>query len=521
MSFKKIKARLSLLLAVVMLMTSTVPVHAAPLSAPRTVKSMTVSEASKTGWQTENGKKYYYQGGVRKTGKVQINKNWYYFGPEMKTGLFQDPNKPGAYYYAKNDGILRTDWQTINGKRYYFWNQSINGHIHHEAATGIWSVNGKVYLFSNEGVLLYGLNRLNGKLYYTDGKGLLQTGWRTVGGKRYYFWSRNTSTYTRYEAAYGKRTINGIWHLFSKDGALLIGLNTLDGKLYYTDGSGRLQKGWKTVNGKTYYFDSSDYAAAIGTRTIEGKIYTFDTNGVLVKSEAPAQETNPQEEPEQPAAGSEIYVSDSLKQVVQNSKKNRVVSGFNTCKGILTYYGYDQHAQGDGNIDGSGCGMCSFLTVISTFKEKKAVNAANYRKTRLGPVTGTNKCPISIYAGKKMVENAGMRAEWVKVIKNNDDVVKDISAHLKKGMPVVVSLSYKNRNGKITRTYTRMYHYALLAGITKDGKRAFLMDSGSKGCRFVDLKDICLHIPSARENANKKPVWNGWENSGGYMKIFP
>ena len=66
-----------------------------------------------------------------------------------------------------------------------------------------------------------------------------------------------------------------------------------------------------------------------------------------------------------------------------------------------------------------------------------------------------------------------------------------------------------------------MYHYALLAGITRDGKRAFLMDSGSKGCRFVDLKDICLHIPSARENANKKPVWNGWENSGGYMKIFP
>lgn len=513
---KRTKSYVALVLSVIMMALSAMPVQAAPFAQPEAVRPV-MSEAGRTGWQTVAGRKYYYQNGILQTGKVQVGKKWYYFGPEMKKGLIRDEKKPGTFYYADSKGVLQTGWKTINGKKYYFWCQSIHGHVHHEAATGIWSVNGKMYLFDDEGAVLTGLNLVDGKLYYADSKGALQTGWKTVGGKRYYFWSGNKPGHVKYEAAYGIRTIGGIWHLFSKEGCLLTGLNSVDGKTYFTDGSGRIQKGWKTIGGRTYFFDSGTFAALTGTQILGGTTYLFDENGALVKGEGPVQEA-----PSQPAEGHDVFVADDLFQVVKDSGRCRVVEGVNTCKGVVTYYGYDQHKQGDRPLNCSGCGMCSFLTIISTFRQKKPLDAPAYRKNQLKKLIGTSKCPISIYAGKKMVKSAGMTAQWVTAIGSNDEVVADISSHLKKGMPVVISLRYFDRRGKVTRRYTNQNHYALLVGITKDGKNAFLMDSGGKGCRYVDLEDICWHIPAANRDAEKvgKLLWDGWCNSGGYMKVF-
>ena len=58
------------------------------------------AEAIQTGWQTKNGKHYYFnEDGSKATGEQTIDGITYLFG---------------------FSGALKTDWQTIEGKRYYF-----------------------------------------------------------------------------------------------------------------------------------------------------------------------------------------------------------------------------------------------------------------------------------------------------------------------------------------------------------------------------------------------------------------
>ena len=85
-------------------------------------------------------------------------------------------------------------------------------------------------------------------------------------------------------------------------------------------------------------------------------------------------------------------------------------------------------------------------------------------------------------------------------------------------MPVIVSLSYADRNGKITKAYTNYAHYSILWFATKDGKW-YLFDSGGRLPRYVDPYDICKYIPGTKESPDYSPTWNGWANAGGYVKI--
>ena len=86
-------------------------------------------------------------------------------------------------------------------------------------------------------------------------------------------------------------------------------------------------------------------------------------------------------------------------------------------------------------------------------------------------------------------------------------------------MPVIVSLSKDNRAGKEDKRYTQFAHYSVLIGVTKDKMQAYLLDSGGKLPRYILLKDLCNHIPGTRNNPEYKAIWNGWNNSGGYVKV--
>jgi hypothetical protein len=56
-----------------------------------------------------------------------------------------------------------------------------------------------------------------------------------------------------------------------------------------------------------------------------------------------------------------------------------------------------------------------------------------------------------------------------------------------------------------------------------DGKRAFLLDSSgdpARGPRWVNLKDICDHVPTAKAGGTFKKTWDGWSNDGGVVFVF-
>ena len=214
-----------------------------------------------------------------------------------------------------------------------------------------------------------------------------------------------------------------------------------------------------------------------------------------------------------------VTVPTSYKYATDNGGKRYVLKGFPTARGAMTWYGYDQHNQGTNPFvfDGSGCGFCSALAVIATLRGYNVLPlryATDYLKT----VAGANKCPISTMAMLKLLDHEKIQYDWVRNF-GTASAYNDILLHLRKGMPVMVHLFKDNRAGKEDKRYTNYAHYAVLIGVTASGK-GYLLDSSGKRPRFVDLYDLCDHIPTAKDKPDWSPNWNGNKNCGGYVKVY-
>ena len=208
-----------------------------------------------------------------------------------------------------------------------------------------------------------------------------------------------------------------------------------------------------------------------------------------------------------------IYLSDVT---VKDTNGVYRANGIPTAVGNKTWIAFDQHNSGSTHrIDGSGCGLCSYLSIVGTFKDS-AVRPQSWCKANLKSVTGFTACPISISAGTKILDKYGIGYERVKSF-DTDSAYKDIQNHLSHGRPVIVSLSCRNRSGKRTNSYTNSGHYSLLIGMKENGK-AFLMDSGGRKPRWVDLWDLCDHIPVNSASDKTVQTWV-WQNEGGYVKV--
>lgn len=219
-----------------------------------------VQAATKTGFQTINGKTYYIDAnGSKHKGWLQLNGYKYYF--DTKTGVQQkgwmkDSNGNLRYftsnagamvtgwienskgqnrYFDTSTGIMKTKWMTLNGKKYYFYSSS------GIAAEG-------VFLTDSKGATRYFYNNV---LY-------MATGWvsNSKGEKRYF----DTS-----------------------DGAMATGFAKISNNTYYFySGSGKMATGWLTNSkGEKRYFDEKTGVMYTGIHTIDGKDYTFDSDGVL------------------------------------------------------------------------------------------------------------------------------------------------------------------------------------------------------------------------------------------------
>ena len=217
-----------------------------------------------------------------------------------------------------------------------------------------------------------------------------------------------------------------------------------------------------------------------------------------------------------------IYVPTNLTYKTDLGGKRYQVSGVPTKRGTITWTGFDQHAQGadDGmNFDGSGCGLMSITGIYATLKGYTGTPLAWARKN-LKTVTGGAKCPISLWAGCKLLDHEGISYTWAKGAMTTQTIYNKVKAHLETGQPVIVSLSYaaKNGNGKVDKRYTNYAHYAVLIGVTEGGK-GYLLDSGGKKPRYVDLYDLCDHIPTTKASPDYDSVWNGWTNAGGFVLV--
>lgn len=210
-----------------------------------TYKASTKPDTSngKTGWYTENGKKFYYLNGAKKTGWVTVSGKTYYIDKTLgmrKSRLITDSSNV-VRYVDKNGLLIKSRWLTISGKKYYF---DKNGC----ALKRMRSVGGKYYYFhAKKGYMLKNVRYMNSNedVYYFGKDGNMVK-------NAFYTWSGNGESHT-----------------------------------YYFMSNGKMCKSWLELNGKKYCFDEDNgimYKDC--TVKINGKTYTFDKNGVYL---TPAQ----------------------------------------------------------------------------------------------------------------------------------------------------------------------------------------------------------------------------------------
>lgn len=255
----------------------------------------------KTKWQTIGGKTYYFNEttGAMATGQRKINYDGeiYCFtsdGSLLKgKGWFSKYDEYNNYKkvwcYIDENGVLKTGYQTINGKDYYF---DYDGKM----VTGVVNIGGVIgepnfYCFDNNGALFKkeGWKKINEKWYYLNEDGSLVNGWKNSGSDWYYLNYHHGMVSGPTKVIDNKKLDYDVYY-FEEDGRLTNRtgwINHINGEFsdwYYVENGGKAALGWNKINGTWYYFNSDAKMVTAPTRIFDkdsskDKIYFFDKNG--------------------------------------------------------------------------------------------------------------------------------------------------------------------------------------------------------------------------------------------------
>lgn len=200
--------------------------------------------------------------------------------------------KKAGYYYIDKNGKLVKGFQTIDGNRYYFDENTgllqvgefKSGEIDTDKDIQI-AVKGKYYLVDNTpiegtgfpGRIYYkdaGLKGTGGYRYYVDANGVCQTGWKTDNGEKYYFYSDGTIH------MFGDLLLNGKRYAINSDGSL----RTPNLDILVKDGSdlvGVLRKDGTYKTG--WFYTNSTGDSIVNKKTDTAWTYYVNPNGLRLK----------------------------------------------------------------------------------------------------------------------------------------------------------------------------------------------------------------------------------------------
>ena len=259
------------------------------------------------GWRQLAWGLVYLENGVPAApGWKQIGGSWYYFDSDGACVISDTIEIDGSWYGFDKDGKwVQSGW--------YYGYYIRNGKI----ATGLQTIDGKQYLFAEDGYPMYGRGEIieyNGTLYWLNSDSSVKTtvtpGWNQIGGKWYYVENdgdsycllRNTLLRDdEYNPIYGFDSdgvmcsggIRYAWwdyYMFDNDGHILTGWQQFGGKWYYaepgSDDPYIYSEGIYDIDGREYYFKNN--VLQYGTFFYDGRLYTTDANGCIVDSETPS-----------------------------------------------------------------------------------------------------------------------------------------------------------------------------------------------------------------------------------------
>ena len=254
-------------------------------------KDYTAKYGEKNGWVEENGKKYWYEKGVKQgtegRGKEIYDPDsdaWYWLDAvqggamtvskdvyqESAAGQWADkPDGTGKWVRYDENGHMVKGWQTTDKGTYYF--DLITGAM----AKGAGDIDGVPCAFDEyTGIALDGQwLTINGADFWYE-KGVRQ-GLEGRGKEIYdpasdaWYWldavdqgkkATSKDVYQESEAGQWADRADGTgkWVRYDAQGHMIKGWYTQDGKTWYYDlTTGAMYKGWHTIEGSTYHFDET------------------------------------------------------------------------------------------------------------------------------------------------------------------------------------------------------------------------------------------------------------------------
>ena len=225
----------------------------------------------KTGWLTENGKKYWLDPaskGALAKGHFCVSGIWYITadgGAIHHNGWVEKKN---SWYFANDDGSLKTGWLKRNDTWYRLDDTGI-------MLTGKYQVGSTWYLSSNSGAMCSnGWVKHSSKWYYAASDGALKTGWLKTGGE--WYWLASDASMKK-----GWLKCGSTYYYLDKAGAMATGWSKIGGKWYWFSTKGAMETGWLKTGGKWYWLDSSGAMASSVSKTIGGKLYFFGSSGAM------------------------------------------------------------------------------------------------------------------------------------------------------------------------------------------------------------------------------------------------
>lgn len=255
----------------------------------------TMPSTKYTGWDTVNGKSYWYENDV-KQGYNANNKSYRgkeIFDPDSNAWYWLDNVQGGAKAVSKDvyqessggkwvrydkDGHMVKGWNTMNNKKYYF--DKTTGAMY----KGLKKIDGYLYYFDqNTGAMLTGMVNVNGVEYGFDSNGkALNKKWLTKSGKSYWYekgvrqgYDAKNKSY-RGKEIYDPSTDGWYWLDNIQGGAKAVSKDVYQdsngGKWVRYDSNGRMVKGWNNNN----YFDLITGAMYKGWHNIDGTNYYFN-----------------------------------------------------------------------------------------------------------------------------------------------------------------------------------------------------------------------------------------------------
>lgn len=140
---------------------------------------------------------------------------------------------------------------------------------------GLYVIDGKTYLFNENGYLVDGWQSYDKRWYYFDEYNFAAvTGWNEIDSIVYYFGddcALKTDCWVSH---------NNKWYYFGASGARSYGWIHTDGKWYYLDNDYSMHTGWLQEKGKWYYLDT-DGDMVTGWKQIKDYWYYFSENGIM------------------------------------------------------------------------------------------------------------------------------------------------------------------------------------------------------------------------------------------------